>query len=278
MGILVGRHASACAQQLGKARPMRRRYFFFDIDGTLIPGTGYHDVPDNTRAALDQLKANGNFLAIATGRAHCLAVEDMHAMGFSNMVSDGGYGVTLDGRLLGIEPMDRDLCIELAAECDARGIPWGCGIEDDKVRLTRTQRFCDLTNDHYQVARVVPDLDLSKEPVILRMFVAIPSGEEESLPALRSLPWVRYDDSCYIYVEPADKARGIRRIMREFDCTDEDIVVFGDGKNDLSMFMPEWTCIAMGNGKPELKAKADYVTRDSDDDGIGYALRHFGWI
>ena len=34
----------------------------------------------------------------------------------------------------------------------------------------------------------------------------------------------------------------------------------------------------MGNGRDELKARADFVTRDSDNDGIGYALRHFGWI
>jgi len=61
-------------------------------------------------------------------------------------------------------------------------------------------------------------------------------------------------------------------------CSDGDIVVFGDELNDLSMFMPEWTCIAMGNGRKELQAKADYVTGRSDEDGIGQALRKFGWI
>lgn len=36
----------------------------------------------------------------------------------------------------------------------------------------------------------------------------------------------------------------------------KDVVVFGDEKNDLSMFIPEWTSIAMGNGIDELKKKA----------------------
>lgn len=27
-----------------------------------------------------------------------------------------------------------------------------------------------------------------------------------------------------------------------------------------------------------LKEKADFVTKDSTDDGIEYACRHFGWI
>lgn len=79
-------------------------------------------------------------------------------------------------------------------------------------------------------------------------------------------------------MELADKARGIRRIMAAYHAADEDVVVFGDELNDLSMFIPEWTCIAMGNGREELKAKADFVTKDADQGGIRYALKHFGWI
>jgi hydroxymethylpyrimidine pyrophosphatase-like HAD family hydrolase len=82
----------------------------------------------------------------------------------------------------------------------------------------------------------------------------------------------------YIYVEPADKAKGIRKVMQIYGVKHEDVVVFGDERNDLSMFMPEWTCIAMGNGRDELKRKADFVTGDADKGGIRYALKHFGWI
>ena len=36
--------------------------------------------------------------------------------------------------------------------------------------------------------------------------------------------------------------------------------------------------VAMGNAQPELKALADYITDDSDQDGILNACRVFGWI
>ena len=36
--------------------------------------------------------------------------------------------------------------------------------------------------------------------------------------------------------------------------------------------------IAMGNGTPEAKQVADYVTTDLADDGIYHALAHFGLI
>ena len=58
----------------------------------------------------------------------------------------------------------------------------------------------------------------------------------------------------------------------------EDVVVFGDGYNDVSMFLPQWTSIAMGNAREVLKQRADYVTTNCDDDGIQEACEHFGWI
>lgn len=58
----------------------------------------------------------------------------------------------------------------------------------------------------------------------------------------------------------------------------KDVVVFGDEKNDLSMFRDEWTSIAMGNAIDELKEKATYVTTPCDQDGIYNACVYFGWI
>ena len=58
----------------------------------------------------------------------------------------------------------------------------------------------------------------------------------------------------------------------------EDVVVFGDDFNDMVMFDPQWTSIAMGNACQELKDKADFVTKANTDDGIYYACEKFGWI
>ncbi len=49
-------------------------------------------------------------------------------------------------------------------------------------------------------------------------------------------------------------------IVDHFNGDYKDVVVFGDEKNDLSMFRDEWTSIAMGNAIDELKEKATYVT------------------
>lgn len=256
----------------------KKKYFFFDIDGTLVPVSGARDIPESTKRALQELREKGHFCAIATGRSHCLAEPQRTDLGFENMVCDGGNGIVLDGKLVGrIEPLDKDLCIQLAKQCDERGIPWGTMIEDEPIRLTKSQAFIDRADNFYQRSTLVEDLDIEKVPQVLKMFVACDPGIEKEIPALNILPWVRYEDA-FIFVEPTDKSIGIKKIQEIYHIPDEDIVVFGDGMNDITMFLPEWERIAMGNAVPQLKERASFVTKNSADDGIVYALKHFGWI
>ena len=58
------------------------------------------------------------------------------------------------------------------------------------------------------------------------------------------------------------------RMLEYVDGTKEDVVVFGDDYNDLIMFKPEWTSIAMGNACEELKLISDMITTTSKEDGI----------
>ena len=71
-----------------------RKFFFFDIDGTLTtPLT--NDYPDSTREAIKELKDNGHFVAIATGRMQADAWEVAKALGICAAVSDGGNALTI---------------------------------------------------------------------------------------------------------------------------------------------------------------------------------------
>ena len=87
--------------------------------------------------------------------------------------------------------------------------------------------------------------------------------------------WGRFHKE-YFFVEPTDKAYGIRRVMDHFGADYSDVIVFGDAANDLSMFVDGWTKVAMGNAIPELKEQADYITTDVDKDGIYNACMALG--
>lgn len=138
----------------------RKRYLFFDIDGTLAAG-GYGNtyIPESTELALKKLREAGHFLCIATGRSQAMAVDYMHQLGFVNMVSDGGYGVTINDNLIGITPIDRDKVIRLIRECQSKDIPWGLQVNNSDTRFVPDGRFEEFTHDIYMKSQIVEELD-----------------------------------------------------------------------------------------------------------------------
>ncbi len=255
----------------------KKRYLFFDIDGTLVAGGyGAGFIPESTQLALKKLRDAGHFMCIATGRMHAMATDYMQQLDFDNMISDGGYGATIDGEFLGITPLPKEDIIELIDECIEKGYPWGLQVEDSKIRFTPDKSFEEFSDDKYMNTRIVPGLDPRNYDNIYKAYIACYEPDEQALESLKKLPWCRFHKE-YIFVEPADKAYGIKRVMQHFNADLKDAVVFGDALNDLSMFTDDgWYKVAMGNAVPEVKERADYITAPVDQDGIYQACEKLG--
>ena len=257
---------------------VNKKYFFFDIDGTLAVGTpGNQYVPESAKKAIQQLEAQGHFVAIATGRSYAMAYQHMQDLGFENMVSDGGNGITIHNQLIEIKPLEYEKCLALIDECKEKGFIWAISPNNETRRLAPDNRFYDFTHDIYMDTVVKKDLDPRDYDKIYKVYVACYAPEEEQLETLKALPWCRFHKE-YLFVEPGDKSIGIKAMVDYFGGDYKDVVVFGDEKNDLSMFRDEWTSIAMGNAIDALKEKASYVTTDASEDGIYNACKHYGWI
>lgn len=69
-----------------------------------------------------------------------------------------------------------------------------------------------------------------------------------------------------IFSHNASKSNGIKFLRREYGF--EEVVCFGDNLNDLPMFAESDIKIAVGNAKPELLKKADFVTMSNNEDGV----------
>lgn len=254
---------------------MRRRYCFFDYDGTLR-SRSLDAVPASAHAALDNLRENGHFVALATGRLQSDALEVLAPCGIDTMVADGGNSVTIDGKLISIEGMPLEPSRAFAHRLDDEGWAWAVNCENARTCLTRDERYASLVTHLYYTPVVDPALDIDTVDPIYKIFVPCKRGEEQAID-FTGVTWARYSDEL-IYIEPTDKSRGIRKMMKLLDAPIEDVIVFGDGTNDIDMFRPEWTSVAMGNAVPELKERADLVTSSVDDDGIWNACVKLGLI
>ena len=74
------------------------------------------------------------------------------------------------------------------------------------------------------------------------------------------------------------KRHAIEVLMEHLGADFKDTISFGDAKIDLSMFACCTYNVAMGNGGPEIKEAADYITTDVNDDGLYNAFKHLGLI
>ena len=66
----------------------------------------------------------------------------------------------------------------------------------------------------------------------------------------------------------ATKAKAVSELARLWGILPEDIAAFGDELNDLDLLAYAGTGVAMGNALDEVKAVADYICDDNDNDGV----------
>jgi peptidyl-prolyl cis-trans isomerase B (cyclophilin B) len=252
-----------------------RKYFFFDIDGTLTTPLNAV-VPDSTREAIYRLQKKGHFVSLATGRLQCDAIRLAHTLDIHDVVSDGGNGITVDDRILYHEGLDMDACARLVQDIDEKTFPWAAATENRMVRYAIDTGYLDAVSDRYYETIVDPSFDIRDVDHVFKMYIACHPENLDRIP-LHNLPHVWFKPDVLL-LEPTHKEKGILRLMDMWNISPDQIVVFGDGMNDCSMFRPEWMSIAMGNAKPALKEKAKYITDRADENGVYNALRKFGWI
>ena len=152
---------------------MEKKYFFFDIDGTLTDRSTGKIVP-SAREALDRLEANGHFVAIATGRAHYKARKFTGANGFKNMVCCGGNGCVINNELVENIPLDKEGCLQIIHQSEELGYGWCVALDDTKDVYMTDDKFLRQVGKRKEPTRYIIDdmLDIDSVDAIYKIYVA----------------------------------------------------------------------------------------------------------
>ncbi len=254
---------------------------FFDIDGTLV-SFKTHTIPQSTQDALRELKRKGIKLFIASGRPpfHLkMLIEQFRDLFDGYITLNGQYCYNKEGVVIHENHINKADLIALVEQLKDKDI--SCGfLELDYYYFNKiTKAVKDLRELLGNTApqATIDDVNRIYSHKTYQLNLFLPEETEQTitqyLPNCQSVRW------CPIFTDliPKDggKPVGVKHILDYYNISLAESMAFGDGGNDKDMLQFVNIGVAMGNGRDETKAVADYVTSDVDDDGIVNALKHF---
>ena len=252
-----------------------------DVDGTTINHAG--ELSPEVRDAVRAVVAAGHHVIIATGRsvpATTFILEELEIKTGYAVCSNGAVTLELDPahdkgfRIIEAVTFDPAPALNLLRHEWPDAV---IAVEDLGVGFKLSAPFPD--GELQGELTVVPWEELVAEPVT-RVTFRSPSGTAEDFLALTErigLHGVNYavGFSAWLDLNPEGVSKGsaLEILRRHLEVDPQYTVAVGDQRNDLEMLAWAARGVAMGNAPDEVKAAADEITGDVDENGLVPILR-----
>lgn len=274
---------------------------FFDVDGTLCNSSG--EVLTSTVESIRQFRQAGNLAYICTGRSKPEIIDSILEIGFDGIIGAGGGYVAVNDEVVMHKTMPKELVLDIIDYFDKNDIGYylesndGLFGSENCVRKIQ-EEIKTIANKTGEAFEEVNGKNAWFYELIHK-FDAIPidHGNVNKISFINNtLPFSeiakRYGDDFYMYhstvplfgpesgeiaVRGVDKQKAVEFVLDYLAIAKEDAIAFGDGDNDLPMFEAVSYKVAMANATDKLKAAADEVTDDADNDGIAISLKKASW-
>ena len=255
------------------------KIIFFDIDDTLRNSkTGF--IPSTIPTAFKQLRDKGILTGIATGRGIFGVVPEIKALKPDFFVTlNGAYIEDKKGNVIYSNKIAKDKVEEYITWTKEVGIDYGL-VGSHAAKLSRrTEMISQAIDPIYPDLEVDPDFYQTED--IYQMWTFEEQGDDLVLPdtlasTLRMVRW--HEHSSDVVPISGSKAAGVAKVVDQLGLKPENVMVFGDGLNDLELFDYAGISVAMGVSHDKIKEKADYITKTLEEDGIFDALEGFGMV
>lgn len=270
---------------------MTRRLIALDIDGTILLEDESFS-PGAVESAL-AAEANGHAVMLATGRSWEATSRILLRLGIRPeyvVCSNGAAIMTRNADVGGgyerhtTETFEPDAVLDLLVKHlpDAN---YMVELADGQRRYTR--RVADWLLDD-ATAQHVPFEGLKGDPVSRVVVVSPEHTEGEFLHVVENMGlsqvsyavgWTAWLD---IAPEGVDKSTALEQVRELLRIDGQDVVVIGDGRNDLGMF--GWAArlggraFAMGQAPDEVSHAATDITDDVEDGGVAVAFEALGLV
>lgn len=254
---------------------------FTDIDQTLFSHYT-NKVPESAIAAIKEMQGKGIKVFLCSGRNYYL----IRKTGILDIVHPDGL-VTMNGSnaIIGDEIIYK---YPIPSSVVDKMILFSKRLKFGLTLIEASEGHINMIDDRvisahekygtrFPQPRHFPD---HYDRVIYQMIAFCDEFDEELfLPHLENCKSARWDEYAVdIMLKDSDKAKGILAVLEYYGLKQENAMSLGDALNDIEMLLFTGIGVAMGNGVPQVKAVADFVTDHVDEDGWANACRHYGLI
>lgn len=261
---------------------MAIRLVAMDLDDTLLRDDW--TISPAVKAAIQEAQARGVKVTIATGRMPISTRPYAVQLGVDvPVITYHGAMVQqiLSGEILYRQVIKSTLAAELVADVLARGIHVQIYIKDRVIVQQENEwsrLYAQIASVEFEQADLIEVLEAEPEGVekILLM------GEEQDLDVLaQSLrssygEVIHFTKSKAYFLELTDirvnKGAALAALAEQYGIAREEVMAIGDSYNDLEMIEYAGLGVAMGNARPEIRQRADVVTKTNEEDGVAQAI------
>lgn len=264
---------------------MKRNIVFFDIDGTLIDEHTLI-IPESTKKALKKMRANGHLAFINTGRTACQTEAIRKEFDFDGFICGCGTYVEYEGEVLFHKSLGHELTSKLVKALKKYRIDGVLesidGVYYDDIEAIRHPEVFKVLKIHKTEGsyngKTWFEKDLNVDKLVI--FLNEESNFDCFLNEFKDIfDFIKRAEEFYELVPlNYSKATGIEFIINELNIPFKNTYAIGDSTNDLTMLTYVENSIAMGNSNPVLFDLVKFVTKDINEDGIEYALKHYEMI
>lgn len=240
----------------------------FDLDGTLLRSN--KTISPRNLAALEQCRAKGIFIGIATARSEPTCARFLAQVKPDVVISNGGGLVRVKGEIVYHNAFTKE---ETAVLVKA-GIAENRGVTVDSTEHTYCNRvidspdwaditftdFSDFHDNGFKVCIEGTDRDFAER-------IAALVDDCEWLP-FSDCDWFKFSHSA------AAKEKAIPPIEQALGISRENIIAFGDDYVDAKMLQYCGIGVVMDNAIDEIKQCADVVIGNNDTDAIAEYLEN----
>lgn len=275
------------------------KIIFIDVDGTLLDYE--NKLPASADKAIKLARQNGHKVYICTGRSKAEVYSYLWDIGLDGMIGGNGSYVEDHDHVVMHQVMTKEQGKHIVDWLKSRNLEFylesNNGLFASENFETRgepviqeySRRKGKDNSDKLTVKDVFPEMiyggelyrdDLNKVSFILESYQDHLDSIEE-FPDLKPGTWGGKGEVALfgdLGVKDITKANAIDHLLQYLGASIEDTIAFGDAKIDIPMLEYCKVGVAMGSGGDEIKAMADYVTDDVDQDGLYNAFVHFGLI